>query len=132
MLDSLPAAVASNQNVIFSLKNAEQVFVSDGSKLIADFAPALTVSSRGPANKDRLLICPDTMADIEQSQEENPGFDMHTSDKGSKSTDLKASFVFSGDFLFLPTNSQSASGSTNLPIWEKSGDSYDLIPTRSG
>ena len=129
MLDSLPAAVASNQNVIFSLKNAEQVFVSDGSKLIADFAPALTVSSRGPANKDRLLICPDTMADIEQSQEENPGFD---SDKGSKPTDLKASFVFSGDFLFLPTNSQSASGSTNLPIWEKSGDSYDLIPTRSG
>ena len=124
MLDSLPAAVASNQNVIFSLKNAEQVFVSDGSKLIADFAPTLTISSRGPANKDRLLICPDTMADIEQSQEENPGFDLHT--------DLKASFVFSGDFIFLPTNSQSASGSTNLPIWEKSGDSYDLIPTRSG
>ena len=127
MLDSLPAAVASNQNVIFSLKNAEQVFVSDGSKLIADFAPTLTISSRGPANKDRLLICPDTMAD----NEENPVFDLHT-DKGSKSTDLKASFVFSGDFLFLPTNSQSASGSTNLPIWEKSGDSYDLIPTRSG
>ena len=124
MLDSLPAAVASNQNVIFSLKNAEQVFVSDGSKLIADFAPTLTISSRGPANKDRLLICPDTMADIEQSQEENPGFDLHT--------DLKASFVFSGDFIFLPTNSQSASGSTNLPIWEKLGDSYDLIPTRSG
>ena len=131
MLDSLPAAVASNQKVIFSLKNAEQVFVSDGSKLIADFAPTITVSSRGPANKDRLLICPDTMVDIEQSQEENPGFDLHT-DKGSKSTDLKASFVFSGDFLFLPTNSQSASVSTNLPIWEKSGDNYDLIPTRSG